>query len=82
MVAARTEEGNTCNKGSLSELPLFGEREVKRQIREDRCRPTQMADGPVLLMKAGNSAGGKGPWCKASDGRDNKKEIDHASTNP
>jgi len=59
------------NTGSPS-----GDRSVdQRAARERKAGPTGMAEGLVLLLKPGNSGGGKGPQLKADARSDDGREI-------
>ena len=68
----------TRNKGSL---PGWWGGADQRQVREDRGRPGQMADGSVVPWRPGNAGGGKGPWFETSERSGESPTIDHGSSN-
>src|SRR3954453_5177427 len=78
VVAARTGEEPTRNKGSL---PGCRGGARQRRVREDRGRPGQTADGPVVPSRPGNAGGGKGPWLETSERSSESPTIDHESSN-
>lgn len=65
-----------CNMGS----PVAWTRMVQRRAGDSRNRRYRTADGSVVPMKAGNAAGGKGPWFRTDAGSGEDRRLGELST--